>query len=106
MTGTYVTKFGYVIITSGPNRGRYEHVVLCEEALGRPLDSGESTHHANHNRADNSLSNLYVMRNSDHALVHNIGFENAMLRLLKKGVTYARHGLNGPFVYTLERANS
>ena len=100
MSKFYETYDGYCVYTSGPNRGLYVHKVLCEEALGRPLNAGERIHHRNHNRADNSCSNLWIMRASDHSLVHAVGLEVALQRLKKRGVIYERLSANGPYRYT------
>lgn len=48
---------GYVLVRVGHGRGRnalrYEHDVLMEELLGRPLLPGETVHHCNTVRDDN-----------------------------------------------------
>lgn len=49
----------------------YEHVVVLEQKLGRPLKPGEVTHHKDGNRSNNHPGNLDVMQNSAHASHHN-----------------------------------
>ncbi len=62
---------GYVVLTSkvwGDNRGRYEHRVIMEQALGRKLLDEEVVHHKNGITTDNRIDNLEVL--TDRA-VHN-----------------------------------
>lgn len=52
----------------------YEHLIVAEEILNRPLKSGEVVHHKNHKRDDNSKENLMVFTSSaDHSRFHKIG---------------------------------
>lgn len=49
----------------------YEHILVAEEKLGRPLNPGECVHHIDENKKNNSPSNLMVFKtNSDHAKYH------------------------------------
>ncbi|MCW2926183.1 MAG: hypothetical protein JWM86_151 [Thermoleophilia bacterium] len=50
-------KYGYV----------YEHRLIAEEMVGRPLRSDEHVHHKNGVRWDNRPENLEVMDARDHA---------------------------------------
>ena len=103
MKGFYLTKLGYVVITAGENRGRYQHIVVCEESLGRPLLPTERVHHADHNRQNNHPDNLYVCRVEDHDLIHDVGLEAAKWRLAKRGIIYERPKRDGPFIYTQQQ---
>lgn len=53
-------KDGYVML----------HTVLMEQAIGRYLESDEVVHHINHNRTDNRLENLMLMKKKDHMSMH------------------------------------
>lgn len=49
----------------------YEHMLMAEELLGRELNDGETVHHKDRDRYNNSLNNLMVFKtNADHAAYH------------------------------------
>jgi hypothetical protein len=53
------------------SRGQvYEHILIMEAHLGRPLEAGERVHHRNENKADNSLENLKLVTDSEHMIEH------------------------------------
>lgn len=49
----------------------YEHQLMAEKKIGRPLKPEETVHHIDHNRSNNSLDNLLIFAsNSDHIAFH------------------------------------
>lgn len=46
------------------------HTVLMERAIGRYLAEDEVVHHINHDRTDNRLENLQLMKKKDHCSMH------------------------------------
>jgi hypothetical protein len=60
---------GYVLIQlwnhpRADDRGLvYEHILVMENKIGRPLRPGEMVHHADENKGNNSPENLVLMEN-------------------------------------------
>lgn len=69
-TGRTLTKEGYVKLSMGGGKQRYEHRVVAEAMLGRPLSPREQVHHLNGDKGDNRPANLLVLGIREHALLH------------------------------------
>lgn len=71
---------------------KYQHVVVAETALGKPLPKGAEVHHWNEIRSDNRPENLVVCPDhSYHMLLHR--------RARKLGITF---GPGEPFRNTID----
>lgn len=68
--GRSIQPTGYVRVAIGGGRWRYEHRVVAEATLGRPLTSRQQVHHLNGDKADNRPENLVVLGIREHALLH------------------------------------
>ena len=64
--GGHVAKSGYKIISRKGKTNLYEHRVIAEQMIGRPLEKDEVVHHKDGNRANNSPENLVVMKRQEH----------------------------------------
>lgn len=49
----------------------YEHVIVAEKSLGRPILDDEEVHHLDFDRSNNRPDNLLVLRSSEHRRLHN-----------------------------------
>lgn len=68
--GTRVMPDGYIQFTRGPHKGRLQHVVVMEEAIGGPIPPGHDVHHDDENRQNNNIANLRLLTRSDHQKLH------------------------------------
>jgi hypothetical protein len=74
--GRFIDRQGYVVVlnprrTNHRDRYIYEHRLIMEEHLGRPLSRDEHVHHRNGIKTDNRIENLQLTNVSDHARLHD-----------------------------------
>lgn len=62
--GRHTTSSGYIRVLMPDGRYRFEHVLVMERHLGRPLTNREEVHHKNGIRNDNTLENLELWSKS------------------------------------------
>lgn len=71
-------KSGYVLVyvpehfKSFADGWYYEHRVILEQFLMRPLEDWETVHHINGNKKDNSINNLFVCTSKQHSKAHRV----------------------------------
>ena len=68
--GWRINTNGYKEFTVGEDIGRHVHVILMEEKIGRKLHGDECVHHIDHNKLNNDIDNLLLMKKSDHNALH------------------------------------
>jgi hypothetical protein len=75
--GQTVSSHGYLKLHVGkghhladPNGYAYEHQIIAESVIGRPLGLDEVVHHRNGKKTDNRPANLEVLSRCDHAKEH------------------------------------
>jgi len=83
-------KYKYCLIKVTDNEWEYEHRMIAEKNIGRPLLSNEIAHHINKDTLDNRPENIAVLTLSDHSKLH-CQFDNAPRREFLNGkVTIAK----------------
>lgn len=67
---------GYVLVwrpdhPRAVHRGRvFEHILVAEEKIGRPLTTDDHVHHVDGDKQNNHPDNLMVLSNSEHQKLH------------------------------------
>lgn len=70
MTG-YLQYEGYVLVKVADQRAAFQHVLIAERALGRPLPPSAQVHHVNGVKNDNRNENLVICPDDAyHRLLH------------------------------------
>jgi len=69
----------------------YEHIIVMENSLGKPIEAGSVIHHINGDKKDNRMENLYLCIPSEHEKAHR-SFEKLMKVLLDEGTTKFENG--------------
>jgi hypothetical protein len=64
-----ISSQGYMVLSVEKKR-KYEHIVVAEKALGKPLPVGVVVHHVNEIRTDNRRANLVICKHGYHKLLH------------------------------------
>jgi hypothetical protein len=77
--------YNYAVVKEHPscNKSGYvlEHRIVMENYLGRLLNSSEVVHHINGDKKDNNISNLEVMKRTEHSRMHMLQTGRVVLEL-------------------------
>lgn len=57
----------------------YEHIVIAEKSQNTTILEGETVHHLDENRSNNSPENLLILRDSSHAKLHQWMDKNVII---------------------------
>lgn len=68
--GRSITSHGYIVIRVG-SKYAYEHRIVAEKKLGRPLRPKEKVHHIDENKQNNAPENILVVDGNANHYVHH-----------------------------------
>ncbi len=71
---------GYIRVAVGAGHHRWEHRIVMEQMIGRPLKRGEVVHHINGVRDDNRPENLQLFASQSAHRKHHAEMDHAALK--------------------------
>jgi len=77
---------GYVMVNVGTKNYQFEHRIVMEHMLGRPLKAHEIVHHMNGIRSDNRPENLTLTTRKDHEHYTYVKRLQARIRELERAI--------------------
>lgn len=108
--GRSVDDHGYVRVWTEGGGYRYEHRLVAEQILGRPLTRDEQVHHRNGDKTDNRPENLMVLGLREHLALHQADpdwkprvWARGHAACIECGRTTVRHEARGLCVACLRR---
>lgn len=93
---------GYKLIKSNHKKSingmYYEHIIIMEKFIGRPMFDWESIHHINEIKDDNRIENLFLCSRREHDKAHgmkNISMYKLHPNWIKKTCKYCKKDFYG-----------